>query len=240
MKLALCLSGVYRGNIDANIKTFKYHFPLADIFMSTWNSTNVTPKNVIKHQEPVINYHPYISCRVDCLAPKYQAYKQIGYSGKGQMNPERTKHHTKQIIAHSLLLSEIKNLDQYDLIIRLRYDTTLSIKVSFDAYLEKSYTNNIAIGFGTRKLRHPDMNILKEVPKIYPDGQQDVSQDWGWYLMDPMIIHKPEKFNINYIHELNEKHSLLPAEYGWYQVLSKPYGDDHISVYGGAQIERYI
>jgi len=239
MKIALCLSGLYRGNISENIKSFKHHFPLADIFMSSWYSSRI-PKNIIKHKEPEIHYHPYISCNEDCPAPKYQSYKAIGYSGKGQMNPERTKHHTKQIIAHALLLSEIKNLDSYDLIIRLRYDTVLSYYVSFDEYLNKSYNENVAIGFGTRVSRHPYMNILKEVPRIYPNGDDTISQDWGWYLMDPMIIHKPEKFNIDMVFDLHNKNSLLPAEYGWYQILSKPYRDDHICVYGGAQIERYL
>lgn len=239
MKIALCLSGIYRGSIDSNIRLFKYHFSDADIFMSTWSNIKA-PNHIIKHEEPVISYHPYIECLKESKAPKYQAYKNIGWNGKGQMNADRTKHHTKQIIAHALLLNEINNIKSYNLVIRLRYDTVLSRQVSFKQYLEKSYCENRAIGFGTRLSRHKNFNILSEVPKIYPDGKQDVSQDWGWYLMDPMIIHKPEKFNSDLVFSLNHSKQLLPAEYGWYQVLSEPYGDDHISVYGGAQIERYV
>jgi len=67
-----------------------------------------------------------------------------------------------------------------------------------------------------------------------------VSNDWGGYIMDPLILHPREIFDVDRAWTLHEEKKLLPAERGWYQVLSQPYNDNHESIYGGAQIEKYL
>ena len=39
------------------------------------------------------------------------------------------------------------------------------------------------------------------------------------------------------VHQYHEEKRLWPAEYGWYQMLSK--NDNHHCVYGGAALEKF-
>lgn len=244
MKIAVCISGVCRGKVKRNLDNMKRHFPDADYFYATWTGregdcVKAGIKDFKSYPEPKMNYHP-IKDIDGPPAPKLMIQKkkcQTGeYNGQWQ---SKTQHHTKQILIHDMLLKDIP--DDYDMIIRLRFDTWLSGQVDFSEYLQKAYKKNIAVGFGTRTSRHRNVDLLSEVLKIYPNGRDDsVSQDWGWYIMDPMIFHKRELWDHNLVKELHENKQLAAAEFGWYQVLSEPYGDSHTSVYGGAQIEKYL
>lgn len=240
MKTAICLSGIPRGNIDRNLEHARFHFKDADLFLSTWVNQVPYRSTSFIHQEPNTVYHPYKDCLITVPHPKFEHYKQIGMNGKGQEAFSRTIHHCKQILGHAYLLLELPL--EYDMIIRMRYDTFLSLKVDFSSYLNRSYTEHRAIGFGTRYSRHPSIDILKEIPRIYPSHTmaKEISQDWGWYLMDPLIFHPRSLFDTNLAITLHQEQKLLPAEYGWYQILSKPYQDNHLCVYGGAQIEKYL
>lgn len=235
------MSGICRGKLNRNVPLLRKHFPTADLFFSTWEGKPKPPfEKSYFHPEPEMHYHPYIDAIEECEAPKFKAYKAQGKTGKGQMAYNRTIHHSKQILAHAHLLKEVP--EEYDMIIRARYDTVLSDKVDFTSWLKKSYEEHKAVGIGTRTTRHPDLHTIKEVPQIYPHKNMsgDISQDWGWYLMDPLIFHRRDMFNVDEVFKMHEEKKLWPAEYGWYQVLSMPYGDNHISLYGGAQIERYL
>ena len=240
MKIAICMSGLYRGNLDRNLPLFKKHFPTADFFFSTWEGREGPPvDNVYYHPEPQTHYHPVIDTVKECDAPKFKCYKAEGRNGTGQRNYNRTIHHAKQLVAHAYLLNEIP--DDYDMILRTRYDTVLSPEVDFTPWLEISYNEGRAIGFGNRNIRHPNFNILTRIPEIYPADIADksISHDWGWFIMDPLIFHRRDMFDTNEVVKMYNDKELWAAEWGWYQILSKPYGDNHISVYGGAQIEKY-
>lgn len=242
MRIAVCISGICRGNIKKNLSHLRLHFPY-DFYFATWNNATIPDdlKNyeVKLYEEPIINYHP-IKDVAHIHAPKFAIQREKCVSGEyGKAWQERTKHHTKQILIHDMLLKDLS--EDYDLIIRSRYDTYLSSTVSFDSYLQKAFTENIAIGFGTRISRHHDVNVLKQIPKIYPDGKNpNVSQDWGWYLMDPLIIHPRKLWNHSLVNTLHLEKKLAAAEWGWYQILSEPFNDSHMCVYGGAQLEKYL
>lgn len=245
MKLAVCISGICRGNVDRNINALKNRFPLADFFYGTWKGREEGMANIpgrpkyFKFDEPKIHYHPILDQDEETASqygPKLVA--QHSNFRKDPKMAERTKHHTKQILAHAYMLEQLD--PEYDMIIRARFDTWVTPHVNFNPYLIDSYEMKRAIGFGVRGTRHKDINKLKDVPKVYPDKDYQGSHDWGWYLMDPLIMHPRELFNIEHALELHETKKLLPAEWGWYQVLSQPYGDNHRSVYGGAQIEKYL
>lgn len=246
MKVAVCVSGICRGNVSKYLNLMKMHFPY-DFFYASWQGRENEVKKhassiydqVRFYPEPNMHYHPILDVE-DVLSPKLNTIKKKMQSGQmGLDYRERTLHHTKQILIHSYLLKDLPR--KYDMIIRTRFDTMLSMSLKFDSYLKKSYEENIAIGFGTRTTRHPNMNVFKEIPKIYPDGKNEkVSNDWGWYLMDPLIFHPRKLFNNRTVNSLHKQKKLLVAENGWYQVLSQPYNDSHLSVYGGAQIEKYL
>ena len=238
MKIAVCVSGIFRGDTIRNLNHLRAHFPY-DHFFATWENNKCYLQNTFTYKEPKINYHPIKDIK-NPKALKLKAQKEGLINGTyGKDFYERTLHHTKQILIHDMLLQDIP--EDYDMIIRSRFDTYLSPNVSFNKYLARSYNENIAVGFGTRLSRHRDINIMSEVPKIYPDGTNpSVSQDWGWYLMDPLIIHPRKLWNHDLVKKLHTEKKLAAAEWGWYQILSEPYNDSHISVYGGAQIEKYL
>ena len=237
MKVAVCVSGVARGEVDANIALMKKHFPF-DFFYATWNNQSSNLENCYHYSEPSMFYHP-IRDIVDTPAPKLAIQKHQLVTGQYDINfYQRTLNHTKQILIHDMLLKDIPQ--EYNMIIRARFDTRLSTKVDFTKYLEMSYNDNLAVGFGTRTSRHSNYNVMREIPKIYPNGNDDVSQDWGWYLMDPLIFHPRKLWNHDLVTTLHNNKQLKAAEWGWYQILSEPYKDNHMCVYGGAQIEKYL
>jgi len=238
MKVAVCISGIFRGETNRNLMHIRSHFPY-DTFYATWKQDSCYLKDTYFYDEPKMDYHPIKDIK-NPKGLKLRLQKEGLNNGTyGKDFYDRTLHHTKQILIHDMLLKDIP--EEYDMIIRARFDTYLSPNVSFNKYLAKSYNENIAIGFGTRTSRHRDINIMKEVPRIYPEGKDpDVSQDWGWYLMDPLIIHPRKLWNHDLVQKLHEDKELAAAEWGWYQILSEPYEDSHLSVYGGAQIEKYL
>lgn len=240
MKVAICISGICRGQAKRNVDLARLHFPTAEFFFSTWEGQPKLPfENAFYHPEPKMHYHPVVDLVDDnCKAPKWLAYKHILCKEKAVY--ERTSHQSKQILGHALLLQEVPK--EYDMIMRMRYDTVLSKSVDFTPLLERSYKENLAIGFGTRDRRHKDLNSFAEVPQIYPtkDSPPGTSHDWGWYLMDPLIMHPRKMFDIELVFRLHEEKKLYPSERGWYQILSAPFGDNHVSMYGGVQIEKYL
>lgn len=246
MKIAVCYSGICRGKVERNINLVKHHFPKADLFFSTWEGkeediTKNLPKEYVErvhyHKEPKPDYH----CVRDVDGIKANKFNIIRDKiKKGQYDEayiERTLHHTKQILAHYFLMMTVP--DDYDMIIRIRYDTLLSKQVDFQSYLNKAYDEKFAIGFGVRKSRHKTLDKFLEIPRTYPRDFKE-SQDWAYYLMDPMIFHHRSIWNNERVMMLYNNHMLAAAEYGWYQCLSEPYGDNHLCVYGGAQIEKYL
>jgi len=238
VNIAVFYSGVPRTNesfIRCNTSV-KKHFPDADYYYATWwSKAHLIPPNLdcLLLKEPHIHYHPLVDVPIENLQFKQRSLRERCL--KDPEYRERTQHHTKQILGHAQQLKSIEK--HYDLIVRVRYDTYLSHKVDLTKYVRESVKQNIAIGFGTRTSRHRNLFELYELPKVQPKGFAD-NQDWYKYLMDPMIMHPPAKFNQELCQELHDTKLLQVAENGWYQVLSED--DDHLCVYGGAQIEKYL
>tara|TARA_B100000965_G_C19600442_1_gene762343 strand:- start:3160 stop:3930 length:771 start_codon:yes stop_codon:yes gene_type:complete len=247
MKPVICVSGIARGNIKRNISRLKEAFPETPIYFSTWtghkNSISEQYESTY-HDEPVIKYNPWLECIADPPTVKYKEYKTAftDMMNRRSYSHARTQpkllHHTKQIIGHAYQL-EHDITEEYDMIIRARWDTVVSTKVNFNDYLNRSYKENIAIGFAIRGGRHTDINKFKDIDHVHinEDTDHSWSRDWHCWINDPLIFHPRKLFNTQLVHELNEEKRLWPAEYGWYQMLSSM--DNHHCVYGGACIERF-
>mgnify|MGYP001178985969 CR=1 FL=1 len=69
-------------------------------------------------------------------------------------------------------------------------------------------------------------------------AQNDKNDDWYGYLPDSLIMHRREHFDTSLVTKLHSEKNLAPAEWGFYQVMSEPYGDIHTSIHGGAHIAR--
>ena len=243
MKTAICVSGICRGNVAQNVQLLRDAFPDADLFFGSWKGQEKTLieneiTNFFVFDEPVMHYHPIKDISdSEIKSPKLKIKKYKKCNEKWYY--EKTSHHTKQILIHDMML---QNIDvSYDMIIRSRFDTVVSTSVIFKEYIKKSYDDNMAIGFGMRPIRFKNFNVVRKIPKIYPDGKNElINQDWGWYLMDPLIFHPRSLWNHKRVSFLHENKKLKAAEWGWYQILSEPYKDTHICAYGGAQIEKYM
>jgi len=251
MKIAVCLSGLVKGQVHRNISRLKDRFPY-DFFYSTWTKNQEDIEwfpqidNCVLCDEPVMHYHP-IKDAPELYTLKLKGIKkslEVSDNVMNQVDPNYTKRvpdHTKQILAHAHLLDSLP--EEYDMIIRARYDSYVSSQIDFLPYVERSYDNNIAMGFGTRGTRWGWLDRVVQIPKRHPDGKDEsISQDWSCYLQDPIIMHPRKIFDTSYARKLHEEKKLLPAEVGWWQVLSQPYGngESHESYYGGVQVERFL
>ncbi len=233
-------------NIDKNIASHKHHFPF-DYFYGTWEnrktdldrlSSFLTSPIILTPPEPTIHYHPILENTViPFLRQKTQqsVNRLFEKSRKHHLNNkvqyERGMHRTKQILGHAHMLSQLP--EEYDVVIRSRYDTRLNLDVDFSPLLEQSYKEQRAIGFGASSGR------FDEACKKFNQLEVNVKAPLA-YMSDFMIMHPREMFDVDQVRGLHKNKQLLSAEVGWYQVLSYPYGDNHINILGGAMLERLL
>lgn len=242
MKIAICISGIARGNVKRNIGRLKIAFPNADMFFSSWEEH----KNLISEQykstyypEPQLHYNPWCECVTEPNNLKYKAYKKDFINKTGLSSQQKLLNATKQLIAHAYQL-EHDVPEEYDMIIRTRWDTLVSDQANFTKYLEKSYNENIAIGFAIRGGRWIDLHKFKDIEHVYitETTDQTWSRDWHCWLNDNMIFHPRKIYDTALVHQYHKEKRLWPAEYGWYQLLSN--NNNHDCVYGGAALEKFV
>ena len=250
MKTAILVTGQYRPQVNKYKpqkliqqmeSVFKTH-----MFFHTWNdSTNIVPieyhNRLVYCAQPELDYHPVSDIEWVGKHGKWEPYveKRLLYN--------KMQHASKQILAYADLLTKIP--DDFDVLIRIRWDILVSEEVNFKPYLEKAYEEG-PVGFMTRGGRKHNIDRLYELPKAAGNpldlpraalGESDIEfekDDWYGYLPDNIIMHRRDHFDIDQVKELHREKNLAPAEWGWYQILSEPYGDIHTSVHGGAQIAR--
>ena len=243
MKTAILVTGQYRKQvydhhtlIPRMLKIFD-----CDIFFHTWdNHVNLVPfkwkDRLFSSPEPEMNYHPIDDNPLNMKHKKWETYRSK------KLLQDKTRHANKQLLAYSNLINRIP--EEYDMCIRVRWDVFVSDKVDFRPYLEMSY-NEGAVGFMVRPARGQSVDQLleltKDPAKSLRNGEDKDNfwdDDWYGYVPDCMIFHRRDHFNTDLVKELHAKKSLAPAEWGWYQILSEPFGDIHTSVHGGAMIMR--
>jgi len=244
MKPAICISGLARSrNFNKNLRCLKAAFPDIPMFFSTWEETKnelseAHGKGTNYYPEPEIHYNPWTECVIDNPHPKYRVYKD-NFIKQGEFMPARGKllNATKQLIAHAYQIADLP--EEYDMIIRTRWDTVVSDKLDFTSYLEQSYNEKMAIGFAIRGDRHIRLDKFKDIDHVYiqEDTDHKWSRDWSYWINDNMIFHRRDMYDCDLVHKLHKEKRLWPAEYGWYQLLSVM--DNHHCVYGGAALERF-
>lgn len=239
MKIAICVSGIARANSVKNAELVKKSFD-ADIFFATWDSCvneHSSKFDCSVYPEPKIEYNPWTDDNCICEHHKYHGYRKKFLTGEYSTS-SKFMNATKQILAHAYQLQDLPA--EYDLIIRTRWDTYVSPNVNFINYVNESYQQNKAIGFAVRNGRHENVHTFKEYDQVYVNENtpHSISRDWAWWLNDNLIIHPRSLFDCDKAFNLNADKKLLPAEFGWYQMLSVD--DNHKCVYGGAAIDRYV
>lgn len=226
MKVVICYSGQYRTiqNFDwkENHKFITRH---ADhILYTTWDTESHAPSEFIKFTEPTIEYNPF---DIKEYAKRWPA------RAKSYRNAEVRHHITKQIIAHELAVNALT--EQYDVVIRMRYDTILG-NHNWKSFIEQSYNENNVIGFGgwTGVLDKNPSNLNRF---IKPD-ESNQGKKTEASLCDFMVIHPAHK--IKGAIDLDKQHKLFPGNKGWYQVLVEPYEEKHINWAGGCMLARHV
>lgn len=237
MKTALLVSGQVRGNWQKNLKNMTEYLKPDAVYTSTWLPSDEDVD--FKFPEPTMEYHPVVDTK------PYPTFKAHEYRERCTVNPSlrgTTLHRTKQILQHNMLMEQI---EPCDVVIRTRHDCVVSSKTQWERYVKKAYEENCALGFGTRQSRWQVWEQVYELPKFMPPEDKGISphgltehNDWGYYLMDTLIIHPYKLWDCDKVSELHNNRELKAAEWGWYQVLSKD--DNHYSHYGGCQMERLV
>lgn len=232
MKIAVCVSGILNAPNDISELT-RYNrrliekFPNADFYYGTWESqrelfSSVFPKYKCHYFEDIkMHYHPYLGIKEGhYIMPQFP--KLVQFIKKKKWQIEWSLHHTKQIIIHGLLSDSIPK--KYDIVVRTRYDAFIHRDADFSNYIADSHKNSRAIGFATTQ--------REKFNQLYPsDYKKDDGLMKKW-MLDQLIIHPASMMNAKYAIKLHALCRLHPAEVGWYQVLSKPFGGNHLNYHG--------
>jgi hypothetical protein len=227
-KVAVLVNGIYRPqywSLESLQNSIKKIFPQADIFYHTWdNHVSSIPEGIEVHScpEPIIHYNPMQDPEL-CDSIHYKNYR------RGRIDEKKMCEGTKQILGYADLYDKVNG--DYDIFIRLRWDVVIDLKYDFSELLEKAYDH--PIGFMSReKMNWPESGRGKV--------QLANDHDTNCYLPDMMIFHHRKHFDTNLVRTLHENKQLWPAEWGWYQVMSRPYGDIHQSFHYGVKLSRFV
>lgn len=256
MRVAVCIFGICRGNARENLERFRNRFgQSADFFFGTWSERRqdielTFPGMKFMHTpEPEIHYHPIADVspilvnkdpynRERIVDSEWNSstkiYERSTRRGKGQGRDPfpKVRHEIKQHLGHNWMLKHIPA--KYDMIIRTRFDSKISLEVDFQDLLRRSYEEKIAIGFSY--LPHlQNKNTKGDLDTI----ERHVPHDRKEFLTDFMIFHPRELWDSEWVEFLFENKFLHRSEIGWYQILSQPYGSNHICFNGGVVLDKY-
>jgi len=224
MKVAALYSGLVREFKDweENHKRITQHCD--SILYTTWEG-RPTPKNkdCITFPEPEIDYKPM---QVPEAVERWPRMKF-------HLNNESQMWLTKQIIAHQLACNYI-NSDEYDVIIRMRYDIYVGDH-DWKLVINRVANENIVISFGGW---NGEMDRTKNIHEnfILPTLENGGTKMDG-QILDFMNIHPGYKMKDGI--KLHNEKKLMPANLGWQQVLGDPYEETPINYGGGVMLQRY-
>lgn len=224
MKVAVCYSGLYR-EFKGWRENHRRITKLADTVLHTsWSGQKNLPKDFITFSEPAVNYNPF---EVKEFRERYPEQAKTH-----KKHPKRL-HLTKQIIGHQLAVDSLT--EQYDVIVKMRYDITLGDH-DWLSFLKRSHDENVVIGFGgwTGDLDRNRSNIDRF---IKPDNSNCGGKVQG-ALPDFMIIHPANKMKDGL--RLHNEKKLFPANKGWNQVLVEPYSETPVKLAGGVMLTRHM
>lgn len=230
LKIAVVQGGQLR--MDDDILTLsdnllKDAFPNADFFYPVWREDWNSRREIVESfggtveviDEYEIDYHPYND---NPDAVDTENYK------KKLVNPNvyRHTHQTLQILNHNRMMR--KYLQDYDVIIRTRYDSIISPVQVFDDAIDMVMSANAVISYQDSGDHFFTANsfIVSKQAKMVSDGG--------------LIFHSPKVWDCDLVTHLDKRKKLLAAEFGWYQVLI---GDTDIPYYrfdGGAHMTRCV
>lgn len=251
MRIGILVSTQVRESIDKinlNLALLQDAFNNADLILGLWSYESnylkhfeKIAKRIVLIDEPHIHYHPYKENPKVISNWNYQ--KKLKYP-----NDERHVHQTKQILAHNELM-KLVSFD-YDIIIRCRWDTTISPLIDFMPFVKECYDTPCTVSISTRKDYERSIMHIGEVASWkfpFLNHRDDMtnkvtqSRTCEMLLDNGIIIHRSCDWSRELTEELHTNKKLLAAEFGWWQVLVE--GTSHkqwIHYDGGATITRTL
>ena len=214
MRIAVAFSGLIRGNYEENIDLFRQKLPTAHFWFTTWKGQQEEDYIHRYYDEPIVDYKPATELE---YPHTYTRFK----SGAANNWHDRSK----QILAHCMTVDEFCH--DYDVIVRARYDCRLCNYLDLYEFCDMTFKENKSIGFFTP--RH--------MPT--PSSLTGVTSGDRYYQhhVDHLIVHKKSLLRTDIAYKLHQNKKLLVAEYGWWQVLSEPNGDNHLAYRGGVKLD---
>lgn len=230
IRVAVCVTGLVRaknrlGSVEMYNRHAKSIFPYADFYYSTWSSNqeefekNLPSDTCFYYDEPKNPYHPYLDVSPENYLSLEYAQMVAWARGLTIDKKEWTKHHAKQIVNYAHLMKDIPK--DYDVMVRIRFDSVINKRADFRWYIENCYKTGNVHGFGVTR-----QNLFNDFYDSDMKGLHKIM------LLDQCIIHRFDRINPDSALDAYKEKKLLAAEYGWYQVLSHPYGGIHKNHHG--------
>jgi len=242
IRVAVCMSGAYRTKLDGGSllacnAIVKAKFPDADFYYATWEQfkpefeKDFPLERCEYFDEPAMRYHPYLDIPLaDHISERYQTTADFMNASGHRI--KWTSHHTKQILIHTWLSDKIK--EQYDVIVRARFDQYLYEGADFTPYIKDTHENDRANCFlTTRPFRFPTLLEPKD------QNAENTARNETW-MFDSIIIHPANAIDADSVMCLHKEGKLHAAEYGWYQVISMPHGSRHMNYNGWAAHDSVV
>ena len=255
MKTAILISGVYRPEsvkIHVVLNELSEAFPDIDVYFHTWDEyKHLVPDylNVESCPEPILNYDAMLDPDPKDVGDRYNLprqqlkYYDAGYrldDGSGKIDIcmkrlkvfKKTRHSgTKQILGYADLYEKVKKLNKgYDRFIRTRWDVCIQENIDFTPFLKQCEVGPVGFAVPRTNTSYP----------IFGKRIRDVTKDFSrdQYIFDLFLIHHKDHFDPSLVYELHKDKQLLPSEWGWHQVMVKPYNNKSRSYHGGAGVYR--
>jgi len=241
--VAICFSGLYRGQALKNIEVFRQAFPNVDMYFEAWEHPDlpdfITP--VKEPREVFPSYEWKASTQRFVVDPTKRAEPAI---------PGGT--HCKQHYGHAHIVKSLPK--DYRYIVRARYDVRLSLDIDWTHRARFGMKHKLVIGIGVRpplrlesgiETHHPEWDSWKHYP-CYGWGQQHW-HFWGHGLSDSMIMHPRSMIDCDFVFRNYEDETLRKGEHGWWQILiENNYGpipwdkDPSVNYVGGLVFDRWL
>lgn len=230
MKIGIFVSGQIRESyeiLSRNIEFLKHAFDNAEMIYGVWDYDEKKHKEFLKTldgqieiiEDFEIHYRPYLD-NPDAV-DHYQYRKKFA-----NPNPKRHPHQTKQMLVHNMLLK--KYGEKYDVIVRSRWDTTVSPFIDFTIYAKEVYNTPCTMNISVRKDYENRIFDVREFASDffpYMNHRDDKTQKIrrrkvnGMFLDNGIILHRYDDWNFEAVDRLHNNCKLLNAEFGWWQIL---------------------
>ena len=228
MRVAVCSGGQLRMPDDIlrlTDRLLKDAFPTADFYYPVWKE-DYERRHIIDTlggtveviEEYDIDYHPYEDNPDVNMSWDYQ--KKIKHP-----NPDRHLHQTKQILNHNHMVR--KYMQDYDVIVRTRYDSIISPVQNFEEGFALAMENCVV------SYQAGDKSQFLQHDRIVSGSKTKMISDGG------LIFHSPKVWDCDLVTHLDKRKKLLAAEFGWHQVLMQN-SKQYFRYVGGAHLTRCV